>query len=328
MTEPAISIACQSPGLDASGFDVIVTLPTFRRPGQLLETLRSLKNQETALRFAVIVMDNDAERREGATAALPVFQSSEMQGLVILAHQRGNCFAYNAGWETAMSRFSDFSHIAVIDDDEIASPGWLASLAATAERYHADIVGGPQIPVFPEGADARWRDHPVFLPPYEATGPVQALYSSGNLLIARDVLARMPKPYLDPQFNFIGGGDSDFLSRCKISGMRLAWCAEAEIHEAVPERRLEADWVRARAQRNGMISTLVEQRKRANEPLGRIRVLSKSLALLAAAPLRSLVRLGQAQSMSIASYPLHVAIGRVMGELGMFHEQYRQPEKN
>ncbi len=114
------------------------------------------------------------------------------------------------------------------------------------------------------------------------------------------------------------------------AGARLDWLPQESIlfDGASAERRLEADWVRARAQRNGMISTLVEQRKRANEPLGRIRVLSKSLALLAAAPLRSLVRLGQAQSMSIASYPLHVAIGRVMGELGMFHEQYRQPEKN
>lgn len=328
MTEPAISIACQSPAIDASGFDIIVTLPTFRRPAQLLETLHSLRNQKTALRFAVVVMDNDAERREGAVAAQPLFLSGEIQGLVIIAHERGNCFAYNAGWETAMSRFSGFSHIAVIDDDELASPVWLASLAAAAEKHHADIVGGPQVPVFPEGADAHWRNHPVFLPAYTSTGPVPALYSSGNLLIARDVLSRMPRPYLDPQFNFIGGGDSDFLSRCKIAGMQLAWCAEAEIHEAVPERRLEADWVRARAQRNGMISTLVEQRLRADQPLGRVRVLAKSLALLAAAPLRSLVRLAQAKPISIASYPLHVAIGRVMGELGMFHEQYRQPEKN
>lgn len=322
------SIVAVSPGLDRAAVEVVATLPTFRRPQQLLETLQSLKAQQTNRRFAVIVMENDAEKREGADAAAQMFLSGAMTGLVIVAHDRGNCHAYNAGWATALAEFPAFEHLVVIDDDEIAAPDWLEQLCAAAERHDADAVGGPQVPVFPQGADDTWARHPVFSFPYEKSGPASALYSSGNLLVRRRLLKKMPQPFLDPLFNFIGGGDSDFLSRSAEAGARFAWSAEAKVFEAVPPRRLEADWVRARALRNGMISALVERRKRAGEPLGRLRTLAKSMALLAAAPVRALVRLARSGSVSTAVYPVLVGAGRLMAEFGHVHEQYRQPEKN
>jgi hypothetical protein len=122
--------------------------------------------------------------------------------------------------------------------------------------------------------------------------------------------------------------DSDFLSRTAQRGFKLAWCAEAPVHEAVPPRRLEADWIRARSLRNGVISTLVEKKKRAGTPLANVRVFAKSLALLAASPFRALARLARTGSPAIGVYPIHVALGRVLAEFGYANEQYRQPEKN
>ena len=101
----------------------------------------------------------------------------------------------------------------------------------------------------------------------------------------------MGPPFLDLRFNFMGGGDSDFLSRAAAKGFKLAWCAEAVIRETVPARRLEADWIRSRSLRNGVISTLVEKKKRAASPVGNLRVFAKSLALLAASPFRGLLKL-------------------------------------
>jgi glycosyltransferase involved in cell wall biosynthesis len=307
---------------------LVVTVPTFRRPQQLLETLASLQKQLTDRSFAVIVIENEEEQREGAAAARPLFESGALQGLVIVAHERGNCSAYNAGWETALAAFPGFSHLAVIDDDEIADPDWIERMCGAANAYSADIVGGPQIPVFPASGDKGRASHPVFAPPYRQSGPAPALYSSGNLLLGRQVLMAMGSPFLDLAFNFMGGGDSDFLSRAVQKGFRLAWCAEAPVYEAVPARRLEADWIRSRSLRNGVISTLVERKKRAADPLGRPRVFAKSLALLAASPLRALGRLGKTGSRSIASYPIYVALGRVLAEFGYANEQYREPEKN
>lgn len=310
------------------GIAAVVTVPTFRRPDQLLATLASLREQQTPIPFAVVVIENEAEERSGAAAAAPLFETDALRGLVIVAHERGNCNAYNAGWRTALDTFPAFRHLLVIDDDETADPRWLERMVEASARHDADIVGGPQVPVFAEPGHQAWSEHPVFAPPYRASGRVPALFSSGNLLIARQVLDAMPQPFLDPRFNFLGGGDSDFLSRAAAKGFRLAWCAEAPVLETVPARRVEADWVRARSLRNGAISTLVEKGRRSGEPLGGLRVLAKSLALLAASPLRAARRLASTGSTRTAAYPVHVAVGRVMAEFGYWNEQYRQPEKN
>ena len=74
---PLISTVARSPGLDRTRSRSWSRLPTFRRPEQLLETLASLQAQETSRRFAVIVIENEAEEREGAIAATPLFESGD-----------------------------------------------------------------------------------------------------------------------------------------------------------------------------------------------------------------------------------------------------------
>jgi glycosyltransferase involved in cell wall biosynthesis len=324
----SISMFTRSPALAVDQVEIVVTLPTFRRPDHLLKTLDSLKAQRTKRRFAVIVMENEAEEKAGALAARPVFEGGAIEGLVIIVHERGNCSAYNAGWQTALMTFPSFERLLVIDDDELADPEWVERMTSASELLSADIVGGPQIPVFEPGADVKRARHPVFLPPYRETGLVPALYSSGNLLVGRNVLAQMGPPFLDLRFNFMGGGDSDFLSRASHRGFRLAWCAEAPVWETTPARRLERDWIVARSLRNGVISTLVEKKMRAGSHFAGARVVAKSLALLGVSPFRGLLRLASTRSPLIALYPVHVALGRVMAEFGYANEQYRQPEKN
>ncbi|RVA19042.1 glycosyltransferase, partial [Mesorhizobium sp. M7A.F.Ca.CA.004.11.2.1] len=155
-SDGSVSVAGRTPRLDVEAVEAVVTLPTFKRPEQVLETLASLRAQQTGRRFAVIVMENEAEARAGAKAALPLFERGEMSGLVIIAHERGNCSAYNAGWQTAILQFPNFRHLLVIDDDEIADPQWLERMCRAAETLSADIVGGPQVPVFADPAHARW----------------------------------------------------------------------------------------------------------------------------------------------------------------------------
>ena len=272
-------------------------------------------------------MDNDAEGLAGTRAAAEWLSGARLKGIVIVAHQRGNCHAYNAGWETALKEFPRLTHIAVIDDDEIAGPDWLSGLMKTAQKTGADLVGGPQIPVFADKALDGWRRHPVFTPHYRESGLVPILYSSGNVLISRPVLDMMPRPFLDPAFNFIGGGDSDFYRRAKARGFAFGWSAEAAVMETLPSRRAEFSWLNARSLRNGAISAILEKRQWPGIP-GRVRTLAKSLALLAASPLRGL-RLGfQTGSAVIGLYHIQVAVGRLMAEFGLVNEQYRNPESN
>ncbi len=324
--DPDIGLHYRSPALDGS-IGHVVTVPTFRRPDQLRETLASIVAQRFSRPFAIVVMENDAEGMEGAQAAEAFLTEKRFPGLVVIARQRGNCHAYNVGWKATLQTFESLEAIAVIDDDEVADPDWLENLVHARERFGVDMVGAPQIPIFEQKTSERWARHPVFTPAYAETGRVPILYSSGNVMIGRPVLDAMPQPFLDPLFNFIGGGDSDFYSRARKSGFRFAWCNEAPVFETIPDRRTERSWLRARSQREGAISAIIEKRARPN-PAGRLRILAKSLAMLALSPLRSMRLWARTGSPVIGLYFVDVAIGRFIAEFGQINEQYRNPESN
>ncbi|WP_312796633.1 glycosyltransferase family 2 protein [Tianweitania sp.] len=323
---PGISLVARSPH-PVAGIEAVVICPTYCRPDHILKTLHSLQAQQTVRRFAVIVMENEAEDREGAAVAAPLFEGGEMQGMVVIAHERGNCSAYNAGLQSALQHYPDFRHVLIIDDDEVADVHWIERMIAAADRYSADLVGGPQRPVFANPGKNRFEHHPVFKPAHHKSGPVPVLYSSGNLLIGKQVLQVLDQPFFDPRFNFLGGGDIDLVSRCTAMGLKLAWCEEACVYETVPERRLQADWIRARSLRNGVISTLVEKRQRAEEPFGGIRTFMKSAALLGSAPFRAARDVAKGSTIT-GQYRLYIALGRILAHFGYQNEQYRQPEKN
>ncbi|HMQ57975.1 MAG TPA: glycosyltransferase [Rhizobiaceae bacterium] len=324
-----ISVVARSPGLDANSIEVVITTPTFRRPDHLLKTLESLRAQETARPYALVVMENEAKAREGAKAAAPLFESGHFHGFLIVAHDRGNCNAYNAGWLTALVAFPAMRHLLVIDDDEIAGPDWIERMVSTAEAYDAAFVGGPQRPVFEDGGVEKWRNHPVFRAHYDTTGPVPILYSSGNLLVSRRVLEVMPQPFMDLRFNFMGGGDSDLMHRARKKGFTFAWCEEAPVFETIPGRRVSWNWIQARAMRNGVISALVHKRDRGGDGGGFDPIVfAKSLALLGLSPLRFVGGLTKGETFLGALNPVLVALGRVLSEFGYANEQYRAPEKN
>jgi hypothetical protein len=67
---------------------------------------------------------------------------------------------------------------------------------------------------------------------------------------------------------------------------------------------------------------------RGQEFLGGAKTVAKSLALLAASPLRFAVTFMKTGSVLRSLYPVHVALGRVFSEFGYANEQYRNPEKN
>ena len=322
-----ISEFMRSGALKPEDVRIAVTLPTFRRPDHLVATLDSLAAQSRRKGLAILVMENDDEGLAGARAASDWLNETNAPGMVIIAHERGNCHAYNAGWRTARETFPNLAYLAVIDDDEIACPNWIENLVDTAEKTGAAFVGGPQVPVFAGNKGGDWRHHPVFTPHYSETGPVPVLYSSGNVLISAAVLADMPEPYLDPGFNFIGGGDSDFYRRSRAHGFTFAWCAEAPVMETVPERRAGFSWVNARSLRNGAISAIIEKRQNPGTG-GRLKTFAKSLALLAASPLRGIQLGWKTGSAVIGLYHVQVAIGRLLAEVGIVNEQYRNPEAN
>lgn len=323
----SFEVVASSPPEMLAGITSVVCVPTFKRPDMLEATLRSLAGQKGGHDFAVIVVENEGAERAGAARASALHAAGLFKGLVIVEPRQGNCKAYNAAWRCALTRFPALEQILGIDDDEEAEPGWLDAFVTVARTAPAELFGGSVTPVFADASRAWLSAHPVFRSHYSVSGPVPMLYSSANYLIRRSVLDRLGFPFLDENFDFTGGGDTDFFTRAKAAGFRFWWVQEAAQRETMPARRSEFDWIHARGLRNGSLSAMIQRRENPGFA-GRIRVLAKSLALLAAAIPRGLVLGLRTRSGLIGLYHLQVAIGRLTSEFTGTNEQYRKPEKN
>jgi glycosyltransferase involved in cell wall biosynthesis len=313
--------------LDSVEVRIVVCIPTFRRPASLRRTLQSLADQRTQFGFGCVIVENDSGNREGAAVAAEFIESGLLLGFCVLEARPGNCMAINCAFTAAREVFPHARYLAMIDDDEFASDDWLAHLVETAERSRADVVGGPVFPRFELPSKAHLAKHPSFQPPYESSGKVPIIYGTGNCLIRRTVFERLETPLFDLSFNYLGGGDTDFFSRCRAIGLEFYWDQSAVVFECIPRRRTRLSWLAARGLRIGAINYLVE-RKRAKNSSDRMAVACKSLAILCLSSLRVPVLLITSPVAIAAIHPLLVACGRLLASVGAFPKQYLNPERN
>ena len=311
----------RSPLLEAAAVRAVVVVPTFRRPAMLDETLASLAAQRTNRVFAVVVVENEASGREGLAVAARWLAGGALKGEAIVETSQGNVHAINAGFAHALASFPAATHVLMIDDDEVASPYWLELMVAAAEREDADVVGGPVVPRFQADAPSVLRRHPVFWPSHHRTGAVPMIYGTGNCLMHRRVFERLGARPLDPRFNFLGGGDMDFFTRCRLAGFRSWWVEEALIIETVPAERARIAWVMKRGLRIGSINRAVDL-KRAGEA-GRWKIVAKDLAIVPLAFVRATVTLLRTGNPVVAAHPLAVSAGRIGAWFGVEQQPYK-----
>jgi GT2 family glycosyltransferase len=302
--------------------EIVICIPSYRRPAHLRRTLQSLVAQQTGRRFAVVIVENDAAGRESAPVAAEFLRSGELQGLCVVEPQQGNCQAINAAFETALATFPEAAHLLMIDDDEIASEHWLEHMVDAAEATGVDVVGGPVFPVFDDETKRALRRHPAFCPAYDRSGPVPIIYGCGNCLIKRTVFAALEDPTFDLRFNFLGGGDTDFFVRCRRAGMKFHWAADAVIIESVPPVRSSPRWIALRGLRIGAINYHVEL-KGARTVRLRLKLLARLLARLPLSIARAARLIVAEQKLLFALHPMAVAVGSVLASLGIEPQPYK-----
>lgn len=306
-----------SAGLDPASMEAVVVVPTFKRPDMLRETLASLRAQTTLRRFAVVVVENDAETRAGLAAAKAFFGEGGLNGGITVAVERGNVAAINRGFAVALDVFASAEFILMMDDDEIASPGWVEAMVAAADGHH--IVGGPVLPVFARDAPRWLTAHPIYWPAYDASGPAPMIYGSGNCLIRRVAFERLGSPAFDPAFNTLGGGDTDFFTRARDAGFRFVWAQEALITETVPRERTTLAWAIKRGLRIGALNRRIDLKR-----MGWAKTVLKDLAILALAPLRAPIQAVAERNVWAGAHHLVVAVGRAASAFGAAPQQYGQ----
>jgi hypothetical protein len=130
--------------------------------------------------------------------------------------------------------------LVMLDDDGLATPGWLNKLLATGEALQAHLVGGPVEGMLPAGASALARNSIFASRRRWPTGRVPTLNTTQNLAIARSTLALVAEPLFRNEYGASGGEDYDLFRRTARAHGVLAWCDEAVVHEPAPAERLTA----------------------------------------------------------------------------------------
>jgi len=317
--DPNREIVASSRVIDLS-VGIVVCIPCFRRPQHLRLTLDSLVSQRTPRSFAVVMVENDAARRESAPVAAEYLAGGRLQGVCLVEKRQGNCQAINAAFETAQALFPAATRFLMIDDDEIASPDWLELMVRTAEATGADVIGGPVVPVFDDDSQPWLSRHPAFCPAYDYSGAVPLIYGCGNCLITRAVFERFERPAFDLRFNFLGGGDCDFFVRCRDAGMTFHWTAEAVITETVPQSRTSLGWIAKRGLRIGAINYRV-QSKAAQSVAARMLVFAQMVGRLPLSLVRAASLLTSSKTV-VAMHPVMVALGSVLAAFGIEPKPY------
>ncbi|MBL8484999.1 MAG: glycosyltransferase [Rhodocyclaceae bacterium] len=224
---------------------VTVCLCTFRR-ASVVDTLHSLAAQQLPpdVVLDVVVVDSDsaqsaADRVAQAAARLPLAIRYLPAGRPGIAAAR-NAAVRHAGGEW----------LAFLDDDEVAAPDWIARLVAQARASAAGVVFGAVHTVYPPGCPDWIRRADLFGKSLPPSGTPVDCGPTCNALVARELLARESEVF-NAAYGHTGGEDTELFHRLARRGVRMVTCREAVVRETVETRRLNRDYLLAKAERVG-----------------------------------------------------------------------------
>jgi hypothetical protein len=100
------------------------------------------------------------------------------------------------------------------------------------------------------------------------------IFGAGNCLIARRLFEGLASPRFDTQFNFLGGGDTEFFTRSRKAGFAFYLRYEACVHAQVTSNRMALRWVFRRRIATGVINFRID-RMAAQDFAARARLVDK-----------------------------------------------------
>ncbi len=224
--------------------DVAVIIPTLRRAESLERALRSVFAQTDALDrvSAIVIADNDPDG-----SAAPLIERLRADAPVPLTYAHapvpGVATARNVGLAA-----TDAALIAFLDDDEAASPGWLAALLSAQAQTGADVLFGPIRGRVPEGTGWTTAYLERF---FGRTGPTETgltddIHGCGNSLMVRATALPGDAPF-DTAMNETGGEDDRLFTGLQARGGRFGWAADAWVDEFAPADRATLRYALLRA---------------------------------------------------------------------------------
>jgi GT2 family glycosyltransferase len=202
---------------------VSVVVATRDRVGRLRKLLDSLEAQ-TVSDLEVIVVDDGSVR--GTPELMRRYREGEVEGssLVVRDVRRevagGPSAARNDGWPLARAPL-----VAFVDDDCVATPGWVEALLAAADADPGAVVQGRTLPNPREESKLGPHSRSLWV---EEPGPY---YQAANILYPRALLEELGG--FDAEAFPHVGEDTDLAWRALAAGAAIEWAPDALVHHAV-----------------------------------------------------------------------------------------------
>jgi GT2 family glycosyltransferase len=219
---------------------VTVAVITYNRSLYLKETLAGLVRQDyPAGCWELLVIDNNST--DDTRDVVAAFMAATPSPRWILEERAGLDFGRNRAIDEAHGDV-----VALLDDDVIVEPDWLAQIVApfsSQPAHSVGVVGGEVVPIFPDGIPdwlrgahrpLKFRKDPGPLPPSQA--PMGA-----NFAFPKWVFERYGKFNTDLDRKgkaLFGGGDSEMIRRVRSAGLEAWFVPGAKVLHQIPAGRL------------------------------------------------------------------------------------------
>ena len=253
---------------------ISIIVPTYGRPSLLNDALRSLLNQDLSPeKYEVIVVDN---KPTGEVRSL--VEELELQTRRAIRYmEESNPGLHNgrhAGAKAARGEILVF-----VDDDIVATPGWLNAIDETFQDPSIALVGGRVLPrweekvpdwvdLFRSEIDGGWTISYLSLIDFgNITKEIPAHFVYGcNFSIRKSVLYECGGFHPDsvPQdlVRYRGDGEEALSRAIAKKGLKSIYVAGATVYHCVPAKRLTVDYFRQRAFNQGVSDSFTQIRRR------------------------------------------------------------------
>lgn len=257
---------------------IVICCCTYKRPQKLerlLKNLCSITYPEN-IKTEILVADNDKEKSaekivQKFKGILPVHYTADpRQGLSNIR---------NKALKEAEKLGA--SHIAFIDDDEIADKNWLVNHIDFYNKFeNIYISSGPTYKKFHEDYPDYIINNVLFSTvSSKQLGELKKTCASGNVFLPLDIVEKN-NIYFCEKFNFSGSEDTDFFSRLREAGYNIGWNFNAINFEIIDKERASIKWILKRSFHNGYSVSLVRFYKNKNIFKRAVYILEKFFTIL------------------------------------------------
>jgi len=226
--------------------DISVNLCTYNRKEMLIQTLKSLIQQETDGRFTFEIIVVDDASTDGTQEVVKIFCKETIIPIKYIKEEgKGEANSRNRAVRESQGKW-----IALIDDDEIAEPCWLKEMVSTATSHNADCVGGRMRLLLPDDSDAKIIGTVRKLLG-ETSIPKKHTYNGpggGNALINKKIFDEIGGFDISMIY---GGTDQDFFRRARKKGYSFVHATNAVVFHIIPSNRLKPNYLRLTGRRCG-----------------------------------------------------------------------------